>query len=345
VFAGCGGSVASYVAKDVAADPTDTDVTDIVVDTKTSVKLITSKHEVAPGEKVILSWTSSRATSVTGSNFSASAVSGTKEITATTTLIYWISVQGPDGIATSLIGVKVVPPTGYPLAAFIVTPSMGYERNEYGAITTVFTVDGGDSRDTGGVSGSLQYRWDWDGDMEYDTPYSSSALANYTYEDPGVKFIILQVKDAEGNTSTDCQWVIVKKITPTGGTSSILGDWSYYQLGAPYVSSRLYLSETTGSYTKHYGEYCFTCSTWHSGYYTAWDAPTFPYTTYMYDATNNRVIINCLNMVSVTKIASCGLIVGGNTLPVGRYVYTVGSNNEIFCAIDGGTPKAQHYMK
>jgi len=65
---------------------------------------------------------------------------------------------------------------------------------------TVITFDASDSTDDQG-SESLQYRWDWDSDGKYDTPFLTDPVITHQYDLAGTKIVTLQVMDRYGLTA------------------------------------------------------------------------------------------------------------------------------------------------
>ena len=65
----------------------------------------------------------------------------------------------------------------------------------------IITFDASDSTDDQG-SASLRYRWDWNSDGEYDTPFLTNAVATHQYNIAGTKIIALQAMDSHGLTAT-----------------------------------------------------------------------------------------------------------------------------------------------
>jgi len=82
-----------------------------------------------------------------------------------------------------------------PVPAFDITPPAGI-------IGASFTFDGTDSYDDNDALASLQFRWDFDGDGSWNTSWSSSATANYTYSEEGSYTVIMEVKDSRDLAAT-----------------------------------------------------------------------------------------------------------------------------------------------
>jgi PKD repeat protein len=72
-----------------------------------TVTLTASETTVNVGETVTLTWASTNAGSVVGTNFGATTVSGTKAVTVTATTTYSITVHGSGGEQTATVTVTV----------------------------------------------------------------------------------------------------------------------------------------------------------------------------------------------------------------------------------------------
>ena len=113
-------------------------------------------------------------------NFGAS---GDKKIV----LMVW---DGKDSDTTSRI-LHVYPLNTPPIAKFDISPKTGN-------VETIFTFDASASHDTETPSDSLQVRWDWNGDGNWDTKYSAQKVAKNKFSSEGNKTVILEVKDEGG---------------------------------------------------------------------------------------------------------------------------------------------------
>src|SRR3989339_749758 len=69
-----------------------------------------------------------------------------------------------------------------------------------GTTATRFTFDARGSTDNQFNNNSLNYRWDFDGDLIYDTQFLRNATENYFYETSGKKKVTVQVRDPLGMT-------------------------------------------------------------------------------------------------------------------------------------------------
>jgi hypothetical protein len=93
---------------------------------------------------------------------------------------------------------------GNPAADIIVTPEYGpYE-------TTTYTADASGSTDPNHPTDVLEVRWDWEDDGIYDTGWSSAKTATHRYPYNGIFRIRGEVRDPDGNTSTDSMEVVAE---------------------------------------------------------------------------------------------------------------------------------------
>ena len=76
--------------------------------------------------------------------------------------------------------------------------------------TITFT---GSATDPG--SDTFEYRWDFDNDGTYDTPWSLDPSASYTWNDDHNGTVVLQVRDDDGELDTDTANVTVLNVAPT----------------------------------------------------------------------------------------------------------------------------------
>ncbi|MCK4393995.1 hypothetical protein KAX17_13925, partial [Candidatus Bipolaricaulota bacterium] len=83
-----------------------------------------------------------------------------------------------------------------------------YSGNECQAIS----FDGSGSTDPDGDS--LRYRWDFDNDGTWDTDWSTSPRAGYTWGDPSNGTIRLEVRDGRGGNDSNVASVMVNDVPP-----------------------------------------------------------------------------------------------------------------------------------
>ena len=89
-----------------------------------------------------------------------------------------------------------------PVAAFTISPSSG-------PFTQSFTYNASGSYDPEEASENLQVRWDFDGDGNYDTEFTTVKTAEYTYQDADEYIVILQVLNTDGWTDTEENLLVV----------------------------------------------------------------------------------------------------------------------------------------
>ncbi|MEE4255859.1 MAG: PKD domain-containing protein [Bacteroidales bacterium] len=89
-----------------------------------------------------------------------------------------------------------------PVASFTISPSTG-------PFTQSFNFNASSSYDDDEATESLQVRWDFDGDGSFDTQYSTTKTAEYTYEGPDEYMVVLEVANSEGWTDTEEKQLIV----------------------------------------------------------------------------------------------------------------------------------------
>ena len=83
-----------------------------------------------------------------------------------------------------------------------------YESTEGATIT----LDGSLSTDPEG--GSLEYRWDYEGDGTFDTEFSSDPSATATYDDDFVGVTVIEVRDSGGLVAESTGDVLVENVPP-----------------------------------------------------------------------------------------------------------------------------------
>jgi PKD repeat protein len=94
-----------------------------------------------------------------------------------------------------------------PEAYFTVKPSIGTPGTE-------FRFDSSASKDDQYSNNLLEYRYDFDGDGNWDTKFSKIKSGNHYFETPGLKNVILEVRDPEGLSDYFRYTVYIKENTP-----------------------------------------------------------------------------------------------------------------------------------
>ncbi len=98
---------------------------------------------------------------------------------------------------------------GAPTAAFTVSPASGNTE-------TLFEFDASASSDDNTPASELQVRWDFDGNGDWDTEYSTGKTAEHQYTTPGTYDAKLEVQDGDNLSSTATVSVSVDEAPPAG---------------------------------------------------------------------------------------------------------------------------------
>ena len=91
-----------------------------------------------------------------------------------------------------------------PTACFEIVPQSGTTE-------TAFEFDASCSSDTEDSVDALQVRWDFDGDGIFDTQFSHSKVAYFTFDTAGYKLPTVEVMDSEGATDTTSHRIFVQE--------------------------------------------------------------------------------------------------------------------------------------
>jgi PKD repeat protein len=106
---------------------------------------------------------------------------------------------------TQVFSITTAAPTNNPPIADANGPYIGYEGSPV-------TFDASSSSDPDGDA--LQYRWDFDNDGVWDTSWSSSPYADYTWGDDYSGTVVVEVNDGS-SSSTDSTTVTIYNVAPT----------------------------------------------------------------------------------------------------------------------------------
>ncbi len=127
--------------------------------------------------------------------------------------VYKVTLEAMDGgglIGTYSAQVTVVENTE-PFAHFYYNPVSGTTGR-------IFTFTTSKSSDSQYLDSYLEYRFDWDGDGVWDTPYQQKTIWRHQFSEPGSYKIIMEAKDPEG--ATDTSWAAIDVFENTLPTAS-----------------------------------------------------------------------------------------------------------------------------
>ncbi|MBT3748183.1 MAG: hypothetical protein HN936_05460 [Bacteroidetes bacterium] len=113
--------------------------------------------------------------------------------------------------------------------------------NKRGNIRTQFYFDSWGTRDFESNPTSLEVRWDFNGDGNFDTSYSSERTIYHQYPEFGTYKVVLEVKDPEGLSDTTSQYVIVSPYTNETGLIFDHRDGRIY--GSVKIGEQWWMSE------------------------------------------------------------------------------------------------------
>ncbi len=115
------------------------------------------------------------------------------------TALFYTREGGEDTRPYIVITYSNIKPNELP-EAVIAGPYSGY-------VNMSILVDGSQSYDAdGNITG---YRWDYNNDSTWDTPWKETAMSTLVYERPGNYTLVLQVKDDDDDTACNTSWVNV----------------------------------------------------------------------------------------------------------------------------------------
>ncbi len=103
-----------------------------------------------------------------------------------------------------------------PVAQYRTTPGACHEGDSV-------TFDAGGTVDEESPGRDLRFRWDWDDDGVFDTPYRQEARVGHVFPLAGVKWVTLEVVDGRQQIGRARQSVLVRKRCPAGMVSVAMG--------------------------------------------------------------------------------------------------------------------------
>lgn len=105
-----------------------------------------------------------------------------------------------------------------PIATFTVSPPEGYVTTEF-----LFNASGTTDEDTPATE--LEFRWDLDGDGQWDTQYSPNNILNHSFQNEGTYDVRMEVMDPDGWTDSFHQMVnVLPDTTPPIAMFNVLPD-------------------------------------------------------------------------------------------------------------------------
>ncbi len=81
-----------------------------------------------------------------------------------------------------------------PVASFSVNPTKG-------TVSTIFIFDASDSYTESDLQDTLKVRWDWDGDLMFDTEYSTAMVREHRFDNPDIYKVVMEVSNTDGWSS------------------------------------------------------------------------------------------------------------------------------------------------
>jgi hypothetical protein len=110
--------------------------------------------------------------------------------------LFSVTVGGSNAVVTRIANPALGAESNLPpVAAFTHSPAAPLPGE------SIF-FDASGSTDDADIGGTLRYRWDWDSDGVYDTPWGSTATISHAFARSGVKEVTLQVADRFGEANS-----------------------------------------------------------------------------------------------------------------------------------------------
>ncbi|MFH0760283.1 MAG: FISUMP domain-containing protein [Bacteroidota bacterium] len=111
----------------------------------------------------------------------------------------------------------------------------------YGNIATTFYFDSWSCTDDNQPPSDLEVRWDYNGDGNYDTPYTKEKVVYHQYDLPGEYYVALQVRDNQYVTAKDVKRIIVSPNSNPTSFFKDLRDGNFY--GAVKIGDQWWMSQ------------------------------------------------------------------------------------------------------
>jgi len=118
-----------------------------------------------------------------------------------------LEVSDLDGLISKTTQEIKVVKNDAPFAFFTYTPTNGTSEK-------IFTFKTGESYDNQFQDYYLEYRFDWNGDGLFDTPYKQKTIWNHKFEEPDTYLVIMEAKDPEGAVAVTQSYIQVFENTP-----------------------------------------------------------------------------------------------------------------------------------
>ncbi len=154
-----------------------------------------------------------------------------------------------EGVSSAIVSATVSFRGNPPKASFTLLPVQG-------DVQTTFTANASASSDPQDSPDALEVRWDWNGDGNWDTSWSTQKVAQHRFSDPGTYTLRLQVRDLGGLTVEAARALVVSPqlmvsagANPTSGVAPLRVSFSSSVAGGlrPYTYSWDFGDGTTSS--------------------------------------------------------------------------------------------------
>ncbi|MCX6223818.1 MAG: hypothetical protein NTV01_03565 [Bacteroidia bacterium] len=126
-----------------------------------------------------------------------------------------------------------------------------------GNIKTLFRFDCWSTRDFESAPSDMFYRWDFDGDGQWDTNFSSSIITMHQYDNPGIYETMLQVQDPHGGLGTCSKVIRISTGTNQTGIYNDTRGELYESYGTVLIGEQWWFTRNMSIHdtTRHYQFY------------------------------------------------------------------------------------------
>lgn len=118
-------------------------------------------------------------------------------------------------------------------------------KPQSGTTNQIFTFDASDSDDSQYKQYALAYRFDWDGDGQWDTPYQEKRIWRHQFIDAGVYNVVMEVRDPEGATSLAGTMVTVVENQPPKASFRV--DVKQVQVSKDQIRNKFFFDASASS--------------------------------------------------------------------------------------------------